>query len=325
MKMIIFTVYYNRAEQADESVRSLLKAAPSDAKVVLVDDGSTDETLHKLKAYKSDHRVVVESGVNSGFTNALVNAIEKHANPEMYKYMAVYGSGDICSPDKYSKQVAYLEENQDIVALGTGHTVRSYSTGYVTLEEDGFYEASKQTLSERVPFTQGTVVYRLDAYMSTGGYNRVFKFSQDKDLYVRLIDEGRIVRYPEALYTQYLFSDGASSNPNKKREQLKYHYLIDMHYNDPEKFEEVSKKIMQSNIHSVIGDEHFVDKYKAAQKRLIYQGEYLLASQWSDILIGLDNKSSQKRLKMILLALEKSTFMKFMMSKAFYTARKLLR
>lgn len=325
MSLIIISVYYNRAEQVEESVKSLLRAAPEESKVILVDDGSTDQTRIELEKFSSDKRVSVQTGNNQGFTKALVQAIDTYADPERYKYMAIYGSGDLCAPDKYRKQLNYLDEHDDVVALGTGHKVISYSNGHITLEESDFYEASEETLTRRVPFTQGSVVYRLSAYKKSGGYNSVFKYSQDKDLYYRLIRIGRIVRYPEALYTQYMFEDGASSNPHKKREQIKYQYLIRLNYYDKDEYLIKSKELEYQNINDVFSDDQFYSRFVTAQKRLILQGEFKLASFWCDILVKIKGKKRQFWIKKLLLTVDRISIFKFLTAKLFFAARKVLR
>lgn len=326
MKLLIFSVFYNRERQVKTSISSVLKAAPENAKVILVDDGSTDQTLKELNQFKSDKRVIVETSQNQGFTNALKQAINKYADVNEFTYMAVHGSGDICSPEKFSKQLKYLENHPEIVALGTGHTVESYTTKNKVLIEEGYYEATLENLRERVPFTHGTVVYRLREYLEVGGYSPVFKYSQDKDLYVKLIQKGKIVRYPDSLYTQFIFEDSASSNPYKKREQIKYQKLLflDRSSKDSEYFDKVNQ-LQNNTIHEVFSDEDFIDNYLNAQKRLIYQGEFKLASQWCDLIFSVNQDSKQKRLKKILRSLDKSKTVKWLTAKSFYNGRKLLK
>lgn len=325
MNIVIFSVFYNRGKQANDSIESLLKAAPDDAKVVLVDDGSTDDTVEQLKKFESDKRVVVESQPNQGFTKALISAIDKYADPVLYHYMGIHGSGDLCEEDKFTKQLEYLEKHTDIAALGTGHTVRSYSTKNVVLEENDEYEATMENLDQRVPFTHGTVIYRLEDYFAVGGYSPVFKFSQDKDLYFKLIKRGRIVRYPEALYTQFVFEDSASANPKKKRAQMKYQKLIKLQYEDPKLYNEKVAALESLDIHDVFPDKDLLDKFLWAQRRLIYQGEFELASEWCDWIYSVNKSNKQLRLKHTLLIAGKIPLMKWLTARSFYLGRKLLR
>lgn len=325
MKTLIVTIYYNRAQQVSRSVQSLLESAPKDSTIMLVNDGSTDDTLLELKKFEHDSRVVVQNYPNQGFSTSLKMTIDNALKEKDYDFISVVGSGDICSTDKFTKQLNYMNEQTDIVALGTGHAVRSYKTGHIILEENGEYEASIDNLEERVPFTHGTVIYRANAYSKAGGYHSVFKYSQDKDLYMRLIKLGRIVRYPETLYTQFVFEDSASSNPKKKREQIKYQHLIFLNHNNPELYDKAINELETQSIHSIFDDHLFKKKYENAQKRLIYQGEFGLAAKWAEILYTIDGERKQRILKNSLPIIEKRTSLKFLTSRTFYYARKLLR
>lgn len=303
----------------------MLKSVPETGTVLLVDDGSTDNTLDELLNFDHDKRVKVISGSNKGFTRTLVDTIDTHLNPALHKYLAVYGSGDICSEDKFVKQLEYMEENTDIAALGTGHSVYSYNSHEKILEEASYYEADFDNLFERVPFTHGTVMYRVSDYRKAGGYHAVLKYSQDKDLYLRLIHQGRIVRYPESLYTQYVFEDSASSKPAKKKEQIKYQHILFLNYRDHEQYKKDISRLEKESINDIYQDSMFVRKYKLAQKRLILQGEFDLAAQWCDILYPIEGETKQKRLKPVLKTAKKVPFLKKLTPKLFYIARKMLR
>ena len=214
--MIIFSFFYNREKEVNTSITSLLESAPENSKVILVNDGSTDNTLFELRKFATDPRVTLIDQANRGLSKSLSALIPKYI--EMYnpQYIAIHGAGDVCDKYKFKKQIQYLEQNPDIVALGTGYDIVSKETGQRIKRIEGLAVATRESLYKHVPFTHGTVIYRKEAYLKAGGYNHLFYYCQDWDFYFRLLPFGKIVRYPEVLYTKYIFSDGASFNPKRK-------------------------------------------------------------------------------------------------------------
>src|SRR5690606_33503410 len=98
----------------------------------------------------------------------------------------------------------------------------------------------------RVPFTHGTVMYRREDLVRAGSYDPFFKYSQDWDVYSRLIGIGEIHAIDEPLYEKYIYDDGASFSPQHNvaqsffsrlaREQDRE--LIDFYKLNPGEFEE---------------------------------------------------------------------------------------
>lgn len=282
--LIIFGVFYNRATQVKASVSSLLKSAPSNSIIVLVDDGSTENTFDELKKFEVDNRVVVFSQTNKGFVKTLTTVIPIYIDLYNPEYISIFGAGDICLEDKYTKQIKYLNENKDVVALGTGHQTISYNNKTIVDEVKGYFEASEESLYKKTPFTHGTVIYRTEAYKRAGGYNPLFKYCQDWDLYFRLIKQGKVVRYPEVLYKKYIFSDGASFKPLKKIEQIKYSKIATSRKHSERVYNEYLLKLKKYGIEGVFNDEKFSKEYRNAQLKLILKGELNLAREFVEII-----------------------------------------
>lgn len=282
--LIIFGVFYNRSMQVNESVSSLLKSAPSNSKIVLIDDGSTEDTFNELKKFEYDNRVDIFSQTNQGFVKTLATVIPTYIERYNPKYISIFGAGDICFKDKFTKQINYLEDNKEVVALGTGHQTVSFKNKTIVDEVKGYFEATEESLYHKTPFTHGTVIYRTEAYKKTGGYNSLFKYCQDWDLYFKLIKLGKVVRYPEILYKKYIFSDGASFKPLKKIEQIKYGKIATSRKYSEKVYKEHLLKLEKYGIDGVFNDNDFTKIYKIEQIKLILKGELSLAREFVDII-----------------------------------------
>lgn len=301
MSILIFSAFYNRAEQVAPSVSSLLNSAPIDATIVLVNDGSTDSrTLKELMKFSSDSRVEIVNQENKGFAKTLSTVLPSYIEVVKPNYVAIHGAGDLCEADKFTKQLSYLERNKDVIALGCGHRVVSITTGSTISEVKGLTIASEESLFVECPFTHGTVIYRISAFLKAGGYNELFKYCQDWELYFRLLPYGKIVRYPEVLYTKYIFNDGASFKPQKKVEQMKYNMVARSRQISYEFFQESIEKLKSKGIDEAVSNFDFTKKYKRVQLSLIAKGEFELAREWIEIIDSENKIMGQKFLNIIL-------------------------
>ncbi|SEO25389.1 Glycosyl transferase family 2 [Amphibacillus marinus] len=283
MKLGIFCFFYNRESEVNNCVQSLLDAAPVNCKIILVDDGSSDGTRSRLKQF-IDSRVVILTQKNKGFTKSLSELIPNMIRKYSFEYISIHGSGDLCNEKKFLKQLDYLEDNREVVALGTGHeTISGYSRKTIRLDK-GYLQVEKESLLGGVPFTHGTVMYRSDSFLKAGGYDDRFLFCQDWELYFRLLEIGQIRRLPDVLYSKFIFEDGASFKPRKKVMQLKYRALIKSRELSDEDFYNNLDRLEKKDIKILYPDKIFLGKFKRLRKDLILKGEFNLAAEWCEII-----------------------------------------
>lgn len=114
-RVTVITSIYNKGIASKRSTESILNQSFQDWRYVLVNDGSTDETAKILRAFE-DRRLDVIEQENSGFTRTFKEQLEKVDS----EFIAVHGAGDLSHPERLKKQVAYLDANPDVVAIGCG-------------------------------------------------------------------------------------------------------------------------------------------------------------------------------------------------------------
>lgn len=211
-KILIVSVYYNREDLVEESVRSLVSQLEPDMHVVLVDDGSQDNTLARLNAWAADN-VTVLSHPNMGFVRSVRAGID--ARPSTY--IAIHGSGDLSLPGRFRKQADYMDQHADVGVVGCyskcvysndempPHIVAKPFTG----------DASQRLLTGNL-FRQGEVMMRRDCYDKVGGYRTFFKFAQDRDLFCRLSQVTHFHIVEELLYTCFVGVPGSVSGTASK-------------------------------------------------------------------------------------------------------------
>lgn len=114
---------YNREKYVAETIESIINQTYKNLEIILVDDGSSDNTLSIIKHYERlDSRIKVFVQKNMGICMAVRNAFRISSG----KYIARCDSDDINELDRYEKQLKYLKENNyDMV----GAYLKSFGNG----------------------------------------------------------------------------------------------------------------------------------------------------------------------------------------------------
>lgn len=196
---------FNGARTLAIALGSVLSQTFRDFELIVVDDGSEDETpivLHQFA--QRDDRLVPIRTANFG----LVHALNAGAAAARGRYIARMDADDICEPARFEKQVNFLEANRACVAAGTA----------LTLIDEAAVELSNQPrlpqtsrLKDRCrdfrhfPPSPPTIPHpsammRSDALRAAGVYRPYFRSgAEDRDLWWRLSELGAIECLPERL------------------------------------------------------------------------------------------------------------------------------
>ncbi len=102
----VIVVTYNRAHYLKDALDSIQRQSFKDYEVILVDDGSTDNTKEIVEKYKGVHYIYQEHGGISKARNTAVRAAKG-------KWIATLDSDDLWKEEKLRKQVDYLEAHPD--------------------------------------------------------------------------------------------------------------------------------------------------------------------------------------------------------------------
>lgn len=101
---------YNGAEYIADSIESILNQTYSDFEFIIVNDGSTDNTLEIIKSYQDKRIRLFNFTENRGIGSALKFGLTKVQG----KYLAKADSDDIHLPERLAKQKAFLDTHSDI-------------------------------------------------------------------------------------------------------------------------------------------------------------------------------------------------------------------
>ena len=179
----------------DQAVTSILAQSFSDFEFIIVDDGSTDGSIDRARAY-ADPRIRIQAQPAAGIVAALNAGIALAAAP----LIARMDADDVALPDRLQKQVSLLRERPDIAAVGSGYTAidrdeRPLREIMLHTDPDDIRQILRGTNCMAHP----TMMIRRDTLVRAGGYRDKFPLCEDYDLWLRLSEKSALTNIPESL------------------------------------------------------------------------------------------------------------------------------
>jgi glycosyltransferase involved in cell wall biosynthesis len=196
----VVTAVYNGERYLLTSLESVLCQESVDFECVVVNDGSTDASGRMLdELARRDARLRVLHQPNRGLTESLIRGCAAARG----RYVARHDADDLSLPGRLARQWRLLENHSGVsmaaswgVAIGPGD-----ETLFEIRRPDDPERATAGLLGEDAgPVGHGSVMFRAEQYRRVGGYRAAFRVAQDWDLWLRLVEHGRIAYVPEVLY-----------------------------------------------------------------------------------------------------------------------------
>ncbi len=195
---------YNEEEYLTEAIDSVLTQTYDDFELLIVDDASTDESREIVRSYDDPRIILLENEINRGLTASLNRALE-HAEGE---FVARQDADDVSEPDRFERQVAFLERNQSVDVVGTGAYLID-GDGAVLDRRVGLCNPKFEDFMDKGHLIHGSVMARRSTLEAIGGYDEFFRYGQDQELWLRLSNQGyEIANIPQPLYRHRIHDEG---------------------------------------------------------------------------------------------------------------------
>jgi len=213
MRSVIISVLmpvYNAQKYIKVALESILNQTFTDFEFIIINDGSSDESLKIIEGYAlQDARIKVVNRENKG----LIKTLNEGLKLAKGKYIARMDADDISLPLRFERQLQYLEEHSDCIAVGTFATLID-SDGDV-IGPMGSLQRHSEIDDAHLNGKGGAIVhpsamFRRKVVLEAGGYLDDFAYAEDLELWLRLAEVGKLANIPEALflYRQHLGSIG---------------------------------------------------------------------------------------------------------------------
>ena len=190
---------YNGEIYLAEAIVSVLAQPETRFEFVIVDDGSTDRSRPLLHAYaKQDPRIRLFLRDHEGLVPALNFGIREARAP----FLARMDADDIALPERFARQLAALEADPEIGALGSHvETIDAAGRPIRAFTPPADHEAlDAHHIARGTPWLwHPSVVMRTDLLREIGGYSSDYPYTEDFDLWLRIAEKARLAVLPEVL------------------------------------------------------------------------------------------------------------------------------
>jgi glycosyltransferase involved in cell wall biosynthesis len=208
---------YNAANYIGEAIDSILKQTFTDFELLIINDGSIDNTKEVIQSYDDNRIILIEHLVNDGIAAALNTGLSK-ANG---KYIARFDADDICFSERLQEQVSFLDNHPDYVLTGSDAEYIS-ENGEHLFYFKSFGHTHEQLLHKiysHCPFIHSSVMYRKDPVIESGGYSLRAHNFEDYFLWIQLKKYGKFNNLTKRLI-KVRFNPSSSTIDEKWRGRL---------------------------------------------------------------------------------------------------------
>ncbi|MHA6532036.1 glycosyltransferase [Paenibacillus sp. BAC0078] len=192
VKVSVLLPVYNSERYIEEAVHSILQQTYQDFEIVIIDDGSTDGTLKKIQKIKSEKIKLTSHQENIGLVRTLNEGLSLCTG----KYIARMDADDIALPNRFERQVAYMEANPDVGACGGQALVMGSN---IITTKPLSHEEIKCWQLFHCTFIHPTVFIRRSVLDGNGMRYLPFAHAEDYEIWNRLAEVTRLVNLPEVL------------------------------------------------------------------------------------------------------------------------------
>ena len=263
----IVTVY-NRAALIAGAVASLALIGPDQLEILVVDDGSTDETAAVIEGLNDPRVRLIRHGQNQGIPAARNTGLQA-AHGE---YIAWLDSDDLSRPHRLRTQVDFLDENPAIAMIG-GCAGRIDRGGRLRrgarvplLDHDDI----RAQLLFRSAFQQSSIMGRANV-LRAYPYSPSFPVCEDFDMFVRLTAEHRVANLPELLVDRRLHADQTIHRESllirQRTAAIARHLLADLEISPTDT--ELDRHVTLGSIKSSVASRQFLEWSEAWLGRVL--------------------------------------------------------
>lgn len=183
-KVTVLMPAYNAAKYIAEAIRSVLEQSFTNFELLIINDGSTDETEQIIKSFH-DPRIVLISQQNRGVAAALNLGLANAKAP----YIARFDADDICYPHRVKVQYDFITAFPEYSIIGSAADYMDADGHFIFTHHPAAHlnEEIQQLKYSVCPFIHSCVFYKKDVVINNGGYNEHAYTYEDHFLWVNIL------------------------------------------------------------------------------------------------------------------------------------------
>jgi glycosyltransferase involved in cell wall biosynthesis len=218
---------YNCDQYIGEAIQSILNQTYRDFELIIIDDGSTDQTTTVIRSFNDNRIRLINKEQNQGLVDSLNRGLEL----AQFDYIAIMHGDDIASQDRLEEQVLFMETHPEIICCGSWINI-------LGTEKVIQYPANSDEV--HVGMLDGNIIAHPTVMLKTNTikshhlqYNPEYHYgAEDYEFWQQLMKVGRITNIPKVLL-QYRLHNSQKSELYKQRiiaytEHIRTRFLNDV-------------------------------------------------------------------------------------------------
>lgn len=202
---------YNREEYTQIAIKSVLNQTYQNFEIIVIDDGSTDDTVLKIESFKDSRIKLFKNKKNRGVIYSRNHYLKKAKGA----YIAVLDSDDIWLPEKLSLQIDFFQNNPEYVMCGT-HAEIFYANGET---KKWIYPVTDEEIRIRLlwgsAIVHSSLVLKRDVLTDTDIlYDESLTSAEDYNFIRELVRCGKVYNMDRILVKYRLHGDQLTLNEN---------------------------------------------------------------------------------------------------------------
>ena len=187
---------YNGEKYLREAIDSILNQTFTDFEFLIIDDGSTDNSLEIINSYQDPRINLIKNNDNQG----LIYSLNRGLALAKGKYIARMDSDDISSPERLCVQIKFLDENPTIGLVGSSVQIIDNNKNHSSIVEFPLTHFIIQwSLCFYSPFAHPSTMIKKEILKQANGYSSQAVYVEDYDLWQRLSKITELSNLPQIL------------------------------------------------------------------------------------------------------------------------------
>lgn len=213
-KVSVIIPTYNRANLIEKSVRSVLNQTYKNIELIIVDDGSSDNTEEIIKSI-NDTRIIYHKQENGGQSKARNNGVLLSTAD----YIAFHDSDDVWRENKLERQMSYIKENPQYGMVYCSFLKHMPHDEAITIPNSNLIGETEGdmflTLLVNNKISTQTMLLKKDLFLESGGFDLSLRCLEDWEFALRFSESYHIGYVDEILVDVYQQPGSVSVNLTK--------------------------------------------------------------------------------------------------------------
>jgi len=203
---------YNKEAYIEQTIQTVLKQSFEDFEVIVVDDGSTDNSLKKAQTF-TDPRIKIYSKKNEGVSVARNYGIEKAT----FAYIAFLDADDYWEHDYLVEMSKLIQDFPDCGMYSSAYKIelpKKFVPICANLDRGILDDYFREAIKHPVSWTSATIITK-EAYEEVGGFPRGMFSGQDVYMWAKVARKFSVAFTPSILAVYKLGHSGFSFRKRK--------------------------------------------------------------------------------------------------------------